>query len=200
MPNGSWTNPAFGRPATVRAGMVTFAPAASSSFIFASTFRDRDADVIDRASGAWQWVVDFGKRKDRPADHDAVRHRAELRRKVSFACRRRLRPDRSRRSACDRTGTFLREARLRRRMRQSSNVEANTCGRIQSSLWWLIVTQPCPAPASECIRRPPAPSPSARRPTLTRSRCTMLTCGGRGHRLDGCGSHWPLRWRWDWPS
>ena len=34
----------------------------------------------------------------------------------------------------------------------------------------------------------------------TRSRCTMLTCGGRGHRLDGCGSHWPLRWRWDWPS
>jgi hypothetical protein len=30
-----------------------------------------------------------------------------------------------------------------------------------------------------------------------RSRCTILRCGGRGHRLDGCGSHWPLRWRWD---
>ena len=35
---------------------------------------------------------------------------------------------------------------------------------------------------------------------LTRSRCTILTCGGRGYRLDGCGSHWPLRWRWDWGS
>src|SRR4029453_15308921 len=35
---------------------------------------------------------------------------------------------------------------------------------------------------------------------LTRSRCTILTCGGRGHRLDGCGSRWPSRSRWDWPS
>ena len=38
------------------------------------------------------------------------------------------------------------------------------------------------------------------RPLLTRSRCTILTCDGRGHRLDGCGSPWPLRCRWDWPS
>lgn len=35
---------------------------------------------------------------------------------------------------------------------------------------------------------------------LTRSRCTMLTCGGRAHRVDGCGLLWPFRWRWDWPS
>src|SRR5438105_2955988 len=26
------------------------------------------------------------------------------------------------------------------------------------------------------------------------------TCGGRRHQLDGCGSHWPLRWRWGWPA
>src|SRR5258705_13648111 len=35
---------------------------------------------------------------------------------------------------------------------------------------------------------------------LTRSRYTILTCDGRAHRLHGCGSHWPLRCRWDWPS
>jgi hypothetical protein len=34
---------------------------------------------------------------------------------------------------------------------------------------------------------------------LTRNCYTILTCGERGHRLDGSGAHWPWRWRSDWP-